>query len=152
METGFPAGTSGSNSPAPTAPDAAKVVVDAAGGIGTIRGLVKLFWVNMIGQIKDRAAGTFAGIFLNDLIKEWGTMTRLQVDSKNKTITCELDLKGEPAPLKINGLNYQLVEEEGETFFEITGIDTSREWITVVCDKYLKHRRIKLPPLAKFAL
>lgn len=79
-------------------------------------------------------------------------MTNLQIDSKNKTITCELDLKGEPAPLKINCLNYQLVKEEGETFFEITKVDTSREWINVLCDEYLKHRRFKLPPLARFAL
>jgi hypothetical protein len=106
----------------------------------------------MFSQIKDRVAGPFAGIFLNALIKKYGTMTNLQIDSKNKTITCELDLKGEPAPLKINCLNYQLVEEGGETFFEITRIDTSREWITVLCDEYVKNRRIKLPPLAKFAL
>jgi hypothetical protein len=106
----------------------------------------------MFSQIKDRAAGPFAGLFLNALIKEYGTMTNLQIDSKNKTITCELDLKGEPAPLKINCLNYQLVKEEGETFFEITKVDTSREWINVLCDEYLKHRRFKLPPLARFAL
>jgi len=106
----------------------------------------------MFGQIKDRVAGPFAGLFLNALIKEYGTTTNLQIDSKNKTITCELNLKGEPAPLKINCLNYQLVEEGDATFFEITRIDTSREWITVLCDKYLKNRRIKLPPLARLAL
>ena len=79
-------------------------------------------------------------------------MTNLQIDSKNKTITGELDLKGESTPLKINCLHYQLVEEGGETFFEITKVDTSREWINVLCDEHLKHRRFKLPPLARFAL
>ena len=79
-------------------------------------------------------------------------MTNLQIDSKNKTITCELELKGESTSLKINCLNYQLVEEGDATFFEITKMDTSREWINVLCDEYLKHRRFKLPPLARFAL
>ena len=79
-------------------------------------------------------------------------MTNLQIDSKNKTIACELDLKGESTLIKINCLNYQLVEEGGDTFLEITGVDTSREWITALCDKYLKNRRIKLPPVAKLAL
>ena len=106
----------------------------------------------MFSQIKDRATGPLAGLYFNVLLKQYGTMTNLQIDSKNKTITCELDLKGEPTPLKINGLNYQLVEEGGETFFEITKVDTSREWINVLCDEYLKHRRFKLPPLARLAL
>jgi hypothetical protein len=106
----------------------------------------------MFSQIKDRVARPFAGLFLNALIKEYGTLTNLQIDSKNKTITCELDLKGESAPLKINCLNYQLVEEGGEKFFEIIRMDTSREWINVLCDEHLKHRRFKLPSMAKFAL
>jgi hypothetical protein len=63
-----------------------------------------------------------------------------------------LELKGESTSLKINCLNYQLVEEGDATFFEITKMDTSREWINVLCDEYLKHRRFKLPPLARFAL
>jgi hypothetical protein len=106
----------------------------------------------MFNRIKDRATGPIAGLFFNVLIKPYGIMTNLQIDSKNKTITCELDLKGESTPLKINCLNYQLVEEGDETFFEITRMDTSREWITVLCDEYLKNRRFKLPPLARFAL
>jgi hypothetical protein len=106
----------------------------------------------MFSQIKDRVTGPIAGLFFNVLIKQYGIMTNLQIDSKNKTITCELDLKGEPTPLKINCLNYQLVEEGDATFFEITKVDTSREWINVLCDEHLKHRRFKLPPLARFAL
>jgi hypothetical protein len=106
----------------------------------------------MFSQIKDRAIGPMAGLYFNVLLKQYGIMTNLQIDSKNKTITCELDLKGEPTPLKINCLNYQLVEEGGATFFEITKVDTSREWINVLCDEYLKHRRFKLPPLARLAL
>ena len=106
----------------------------------------------MFNRIKDQATGPLAGFFFNVLLKPYGTMTNLQIDSKNKTITCELDLKGEATPLKINYLNYQLVEEGGVTFFEITKMDTSKEWITALCDEYLKYRRFKLPPLAKFAL
>ena len=106
----------------------------------------------MFNRIKDQATGPLAGLFFNVLLKPYGTMTNLQIDSKNKTITCELDLKGESTPLKINCLSYRLVEEGEATFFEITRVETSREWINVLCDEYLKQRRFKLPPLAKLAL
>ena len=106
----------------------------------------------MFNRIKDQATGPLAGLFFNVLLKPYGTMTNLQIDSKNKTITCELDLKGETTPLKIHRLHYQLVEEGETTFFEITGVDTSREWLNVLCDEYLKRRRFKLPPMVRLAL
>jgi hypothetical protein len=78
-------------------------------------------------------------------------MTNIQIDSTAKSIHVELELKGEPAPLKIDVLSYQLSPESGDSFIELGEIKTSREWINHLVNDYLppEKRRFKVPGFAK---
>ena len=79
-------------------------------------------------------------------------MTSLQIDSNNKTIRIELELKGESAPITVNVGRYELSEEGGKTYLRLDGLRTSREWINVLLDEYLKDRRLEVPQVVKIAL
>lgn len=59
-------------------------------------------------------------------------MLRFEVDSDNKTISLEAQLKGQPAPLGVRGAGYRLIEEAGETRLQFEEIEASEEWLGVV--------------------
>ena len=64
------------------------------------------------------------------LLKEYGKMTRLEIDKENKNISADLELKGEREAVRITLSNYRLIQEAGKNpMFEPGTIEVSREWL-----------------------
>ena len=93
-----------------------------------------------------------AKAIINQKIELYGAMTRLEIDSTNKTIRLSLELKGEPAPIEIEVGAYSLEELDGKILLSIHNITTSREWLTGLANEYLINRRIPVPKAAAIAL
>jgi hypothetical protein len=73
------------------------------------------------------------------LLKKYGKMTRLEIDRENKTISADLDLKGEKEGVLITVSNYRLVlEEDKSPLFEPGTIEVSREWINALLKTLVK--------------
>ena len=70
------------------------------------------------------------------LLKKYGNMTKLEIDKESKTISADLDLKGEAEGVRFTLSNYRLIQEEGKNpIIEPGTIEVSREWLNVL----LKH-------------
>ena len=75
----------------------------------------------------------------NGLLKKYGKMTKFEVDLENKTITIDLDLKGEKEGVRITLSNYRLIQEEGKNpVFELGAIEASREWLDALLKTLIK--------------
>jgi hypothetical protein len=72
-------------------------------------------------------------------------MTKLEIDSKSKTIHVQLKLKGESEPITITVGRYEVVDENGTTFLEVKEIAASREWMDVVLRDYVPGRKFEVP-------
>jgi hypothetical protein len=109
---------------------------------------------SILGQSKDRLIESVVKLWLNRTLKPYGHMTHLRIDSKNKRIDIELDLKGETAPIHIAVNSYTLTSEGTETHIELGDIETSREWINALLDNFFKpaSRRFSVPAAVKLLL
>jgi hypothetical protein len=73
------------------------------------------------------------------LLKKYGKMTGLEIDNANKTISADLDLKGEKDGVRIKFSNYRLIQEDGKNpVFELGAIEASREWLNAVLKTLVK--------------
>jgi hypothetical protein len=73
------------------------------------------------------------------LLKQYGKMTRLEIDKVNKTINADLDFKGEREVIRITLSNYRLIQEENKNpLFEPGAIEVSREWLNTLFDSLVK--------------
>ena len=67
------------------------------------------------------------------LLKKYGQITRLEIDKENKTISADLDLKGEKEVVRIKFSNYRLIQEDGKNPALDPGtIEASREWLNAL--------------------
>lgn len=48
------------------------------------------------------------------VLKQYGKLTGLEIDKENKTISADLELKGESDGVRIKVSNYRLIQEEGK--------------------------------------
>lgn len=73
------------------------------------------------------------------LLIKYGKMTRLVIDKENKTISADLDLKGEKEGVQIKLSNYRVIQEAGKNpGFEPGTIEVSREWLNALLKTLVK--------------
>jgi hypothetical protein len=100
--------------------------------------------MGLIRSIKEMALQAGAKHFANERIKKFGLMTNLQIDSAKRTIHFEILLKGETAPVS-GSAQYNLKTDGEKKLLEFTAIQTSREWINILIQDFLKTRAVELP-------
>lgn len=66
------------------------------------------------------------------LIKEYGEMLKLEIDSENRTMNVEVLLKGESEPIRIQVGRYDYVSGNGESGMVLQNVNTSREWMNAL--------------------
>ena len=89
---------------------------------------------------------TVAGILNQRFLKPYGKLTELKVNSTNKSLQLELELKDEPQKLRIYVRRYELIEQSGEMQFLIKEISISREWINALAQEFVLNKPYPVPP------
>jgi hypothetical protein len=106
-----------------------------------------------LNSAKDTLLSQGAKARLNPLLRKYGTMLDLKLNTAEHSLSVSLHLKGEESPININVREYSLISKDGRTFVEIDGgnIETSREWLTTLIQDQLGRRSFPVPEnLARF--
>jgi hypothetical protein len=108
----------------------------------------KTLWHGIIGVAGcvDNATGNHLLLCaLNKILKEFGMITSIVIDSKSKSIAIEAELKGEDRPVSIKIKGYR-IEAKGEgSLIRIEKISFSREWMDAIARNYLADAKLSIP-------
>jgi hypothetical protein len=88
---------------------------------------------------------TAAAMLNQSVLKPYGTLTRLKLDTGRRSIEAELELKGESQPVNIEVHEYELSEENGRSYFVVKSISTSRDWLTSLARDFAVEKKLELP-------
>jgi len=99
----------------------------------------------MFKKMKDAALSKGAKIAINNYMKEYGEMLKLNLDSEKRSIEMEVMLEGEKEPLSVNVDKYEMTQNGGKHFLKIQGVKTSRAWINTVASSYLENKTFEIP-------
>ncbi len=94
---------------------------------------------------KDFVISFIVEKLINSRWHEIGKIIDFKIDTKNKTLNLEFELKGESEPIKINITKYELIYKDEKSFISIKGVKTSREWLNVIAEKFLEEKPIEIP-------
>jgi hypothetical protein len=83
------------------------------------------------------------------VLKPYGTLTQLKLDTTARTIEAELELKGETQPVNLHVHEYELLEQDGRATVVLKDIHTSREWLTTLMNNFVVDREFTLPDSVK---
>ncbi len=72
-------------------------------------------------------------------------MINFRLDSESKIIQVEMMLKGEEEPIKFQVGKYDIMEEDGKLFVEVSELVTNREWMNLAINNYLPNKKIEVP-------
>jgi len=100
---------------------------------------------NILNKGKDIALSATIKKLLNMKIEKYGTIQLLELDSNEKTMKIDVSLKGEESILQAKVHKYSIEQKGKEYFLVLHHVETSREWINLVIEDYLKKEEFNLP-------
>ena len=102
--------------------------------------------MSFFANAKDRLIEQGALSYLNtQILAPFGRATSLRLDSTARTLSVELELNGETAPVKVEITDYELQQEADQYFLKIRDVQTSREWLTGLAKARVCGKRIPIP-------
>jgi hypothetical protein len=107
---------------------------------------------NALTVCKDGAVEAAGKAFINQQIEKFGVVTKLQLDSRQKSISAELALKGEASPVVIRVDSYEVLQRADGTYIAIRSVHASREWISALLSELLVGRQFGIPRVVGMAL
>lgn len=96
--------------------------------------------MSILSNVRDKAVESF--IRNNDLVKQFGSLQSLSINSEDCTADISILLNGEIFPIKFRAY-YKLCDEDSNTYIEIWKVSCEREWIDKVLLMYLSKKTFK---------
>ena len=109
----------------------------------TVRPAARLLWG--MGAKDWLMEKTAAAMLNQSVLKPYGTLTRLRLDTTNRSVEADLELIGETQSVRIHVQEYELIEEDGRVSIVIKRIITSRDWLTRLARDFAVDRQFELP-------
>ena len=101
--------------------------------------------MNIFTELKDSAISFAKEKIINIKFKRYGEMLDFNINSENKLINAKVTLKGESEPLTITIFNYKILENNNSSFIGFDKISTSKEWMNLLAEDFLKEKKFPLP-------
>ncbi len=100
---------------------------------------------SVAGHAKDVGASAAIRLWLAHEVASFGELKAFSINSRDKSARLELLLKGEPVPILLEILEYELVETTGKPFIVLKRVRASREWLEAILHRFLVGRPQPLP-------
>ncbi len=107
--------------------------------------ILKRVLERMVRRVDSATGNNLLLALLNRQLKELGEMTSILIDSKNKSIAIEIELKGEDKPISVRINGYEIESDGDRSLVQIGDISFSREWMDVIAKKFLVKEKLSIP-------
>jgi hypothetical protein len=94
---------------------------------------------------KDRAVEASAKAFLERKLSNFGQIQQLQMDTRARSASITVLLKGEVTPISIQVYDYEIIQRDGASWIRINKVTASREWMGAALQEYVVGQQFKLP-------
>ena len=98
--------------------------------------------MSLLSNLRDKAVETF--VRNHELVKRFGEIQSLSIDSESGTADVSILLHGEASPIKFRGY-YNFDTESSTTYIVIKKITCERAWIDEGLNMWLSSSTLKFP-------
>jgi hypothetical protein len=107
------------------------------------------FRMGAFSNIKDRMTEQAALMYLNgNVLSAYGHATYLRINSAERTLSIEVELKGESAPVHVDIAGYDISQDGDRYFIDVKEVRTSREWLTAAAKDRFSKGPLEVPASA----
>lgn len=83
--------------------------------------------------------------FVKSYVEKYGDLKDINLDSKNKIISVNIQLKGEHDILTVILKDYQIIEESNKTYVKVRSAEASKIWLNNAFQDFLVGKKFEIP-------
>jgi hypothetical protein len=102
-----------------------------------------------LSRTKDAALEKALVMLLRPKFERYGEVREFNLDTAEKTISAEIMLRGEPAPLVISKARYRIETRGEDSYLVVHGVKVSKEWLQNLLVDYFPEITLKIPDFVK---
>lgn len=100
--------------------------------------------MRILSDLKDDVSKISAKIILGKILKKYGELIHLNIDTLKKCLSIEIILKGEDKPIVITINNYEVFSHPAPAI-KFKSVNVDREWINLLAGDYLEGKEFPIP-------
>jgi hypothetical protein len=104
---------------------------------------------NWLTRAKDAALEKALVMFLRPKIERYGEVRDFTLDTTRKSLSAEINLRGESEPLVISEARYRIEQRGDQTMLVFHGVKVSKEWLQNLLDDHFQEITVKVPEVVK---
>lgn len=106
----------------------------------------------MLTAFKDKITSSAARTHCNTLLKRYGEVKELRIDSAKRRMEVVVLLEGETGSIAVTIEKYEITDVGGEKFVHVAATRCTRPWVQHFIEDHLYGRKFPLPSWAAAAL
>lgn len=106
----------------------------------------------MFAAAKDALASQTARAYANGLIRRYGEVRELRIDSRAKSVEFVCTLIGENEPVRVNIGRYRIETIDGKSYLTLLEGTCSRPWLQHLFEDHARNRPHEVPSWAAAVL
>ncbi len=100
---------------------------------------------NWLHDRKDSSVSLVLEKFLQKKIERYGRLIELKIDSRQRTASVRLILKGEHESVTVLIERYELSDQSGQMSVILRQASSSREWLTLLLQDFVLNKPVVVP-------
>ncbi len=102
-----------------------------------------------LSRAKDAALEKALVLLLRPKFERYGEGRQFTLDTTAKTLSAEIVLRGERAPLVISEARYRIEQRGNDSFLVVHGVKVSKEWLQNLLADHFPEITLKIPDFVK---
>ncbi len=94
---------------------------------------------------KDKLVSVLARPVFDRLLRDYGKLERLKIDSQRKTMAAGIHLHGDHEGIDVDILGYRIESREKEHFFVVEGAKANRPWFEKALENFVVGKEFPIP-------
>ena len=101
--------------------------------------------MSLVQQGKDKILSLFLRARIAELVKDFGSVVAFSIDTAQRSISLDLQLKGETQNLEVRISDYAIERKGDRRVFKCKEIVASSEWVDIILKRLVKAKPIEIP-------
>lgn len=101
--------------------------------------------MSFVTKVKDAALEKALLMLLGPVVKRYGRIKRLALDTGARAIAAEISLHGDAAPLDLTSASYRVEDRADGCYVILSDFRFSKEWVQHLADDHFREITLKAP-------
>jgi hypothetical protein len=105
--------------------------------------------MSLVTKVKDAALERALLMLLEPMVKRYGRIKWLSLDTRAKTVAAEITLHGDAEALELSSATYRVEDRDDGCYVILSDLKFSKAWVQHLVEDHFRAITLRVPPVIR---